>query len=76
MVLARTLEPTGIGRDGPARLYEKLVVPAGRHLLTLRLADTDRTEGFDHERRFELEMAPRRNVAIDFQPDRGGFVIR
>ncbi len=76
LLLARTLPPTGLSGDGPSRLYEKRAVPVGRHTLTLRLADSGRAEGFDYTSRFELELAPRQNLAIDFQPDRGGFVIR
>lgn len=75
-LLARTLPPTGLSGDGPSRLYEKRAVPVGRHTLVLRLADSGRAEGWDVERRFDLELAPRQNLAIDFQPDRGGFVIR
>lgn len=75
-LLARTLPPTGLSGDGPSRLYEKLAVPVGRHTLTLRLSDSGRSEGWDVERRLELELRPRQNLAIDFLPDRGGFVVR
>lgn len=75
-LVRRSLPPTGLSGDGPSRLYEKIAVPAGRHALTLRLADSGRALGWDVERRFELELRPRQNLAIDFQPDRGGFVIR
>lgn len=76
VLLARTLPPSGLSRDGPSQLYEKLAVPAGRHLVTVRLADSGRSEGFDFESRFELELRPRQSLAIDFQPDRGGFFLR
>lgn len=75
-LLARTLPPTGLSGDGPSRLYEKLALPAGRHALTLRLSDSGRPEGWDVEQRFDLELRAWQNVAIDFLPDRGGFVIR
>ncbi len=75
-LLARTLPPTGLSGDGPSRLYEKFAVPAGRHTLVLRLSDSGRAEGWDVEQRFALELRPWQNLAIDFQPDRGGFVIR
>ncbi|MCS6879322.1 MAG: hypothetical protein NZP72_13610 [Geminicoccaceae bacterium] len=76
LLLARTLPPSGISGDGPSRLYEKLALPAGRYAITLRLADSGRAEGFDYERRFDIELRPLENLAIDFRPDRGGFVIR
>jgi len=74
--LARMLPPSGLSRDGPAQLYEKLSVPSGRHTVTVRLADSGRASGFDYENRFELELRPRQNLAIDFEADRGGFFIR
>lgn len=75
-LLARTLPPSGLSRDGPSQLYEKLAVPSGRHTVTVRLADSGRASGFDYESRFELELRPRQNLAIDFGPDRGGFFVR
>ena len=41
------LEPTGLSRDGPARIYEKFLVPAGRHTITARLRDSRSSEGFN-----------------------------
>ena len=70
------LEPTGIAGDGPARAYEKFVVPTGGHMLTARLRDSDRQEGFDYETRMMVELAPGQNLAIDFKADRGGFLVR
>ena len=33
-------------------------------------------EGFDYERRAEVELAPRQNLAIDFRAETGGFIFR
>lgn len=75
-VFRAELRPTGVASDGPARLYEKLHVPAGRHTIRARLADSGRTQGWDWESRVEIELQPLQNLAIDFAPDRGGFLFR
>jgi hypothetical protein len=70
------LPPSGIARDGPARVYESFAVPPGRHELLARLRDSDRGEGFDYERRQVVELAPRQSLAIEFRAETGGFIFR
>lgn len=70
------IQPTGLSRDGPARIYRKFAVAPGRHEITARLRDSNRTEGFDYERRATIELAPLQNLAIDFSSDQGTFTIR
>lgn len=70
------LEPSGLSRDGQARAYEKFIVPTGKHIIEARLRDSKRSEGFDYESRFEAELAPWQNLAIDFKAEQGGFLFR
>ena len=70
------LPPTGLAGDGPSRAYQRFAVPPGRHELTARLRDTDRTEGFDFERTVVVELAPAQSLAIDFRSEMGGFIFR
>jgi hypothetical protein len=51
-------------------------VPAGAKELTVRLRDSGRREGYDHERTAAIELEPRQNLVIDFRADTGGFSIR
>jgi hypothetical protein len=76
VIYTATLEPTGLAKDGPARTYRKFAVPTGPHMITARLRDSDRAEGFDYERTVAVELAPLQNLAIDFKADAGGFVFR
>ena len=76
LVLDRELHPTGLSKDGPARIYEAFTVPAGSHDLILRLKDSDRAQGFDYVEERSVELLPRDNLAVDFRPDSGGFTIR
>lgn len=70
------LEATGLSKDGPARIYRKLFVPAGAHTITARLRDSKRTSGFDYEATHQVTLVPAQNLAIDFKADRGGFQFR
>lgn len=73
---ARTLRPSGFWKDGASHAYERFPVRAGHHRLTLRLRDSDRPEGFDHERTFDVEVAAGQIIVIDFVLQRGGFILR
>ncbi|SUS05569.1 conserved hypothetical protein [uncultured Defluviicoccus sp.] len=68
---AERLPPTGLSDDGPSRAYERFVVPAGEHEIVLRLRDTDRTDGYDHEAVRKVTLAAGESLAIDFF--QGGF---
>jgi hypothetical protein len=40
------------------------------------MRDTARTEGFDHERRDGVELAPDQMLVIDYRPESGSFIFR
>ena len=69
------VEPSGLSRDGAALIYQKFVVPAGRHTITARLRDTPESDGFDYEKRANVELKPYQSLAIDFSVDQGGFAF-
>jgi hypothetical protein len=71
-----SVSPSGFADDGPATVYERFVVPPGRHELTARLRDSRRTEGFDYEARAEVELAAQQNFVVDFQAKAGGFIFK
>jgi len=75
-VYRASLAPTGIAGDGPSRVYQRFVLPAGRHDVAVRMRDTARPEGFDHERRDNVELSPDQMFVIDYRPESGGFVFR
>lgn len=70
------LVAAGLARDGPGRTYQKFVVPAGTHTISLHLRDSKRTSGFDYEESRQIDLKPRQNFAIDFRADAGGFLFR
>ncbi|MDH3658494.1 MAG: hypothetical protein OEU92_00470 [Alphaproteobacteria bacterium] len=71
-----SVPPSGLAKDGPSRVYQRFTVSAGRHELATRLRDTDRTDGFDYERKIDIELIPGQSLAIDFRSETGGFLVR
>lgn len=70
------LPPTGIAGDGPSRVYRRFVLPAGKYDVAVRMRDTARADGFDHERRESIVLAPDQMLVIDYRPESGSFVFR
>ena len=67
------LAPSGLAGDGPSSVYERFEVPAGHHRIRVRLRDTVRESGFDHEGAADVVLAARQSFVIDFRAELGGF---
>ena len=67
------LPASGLAHDGPSSVYERFAVPAGAHVIRVRLRDTAREHGFDYERTADVRLAPRQSFVIDFRAELGGF---
>ncbi len=74
-VLRALLPPSGIAGDGPSRVYQRFVLPAGEHDVAIRLRDTTRAEGFDYAAERRISLAAEQSFAIDFRPAAGGFIF-
>ena len=70
------LPPTGIAGDGPSRVYQRFVLPAKTYDVAVRMRDTARTAGFDHERRGRVELSPEQMFVIDYNAETGGFIFQ
>ena len=70
------LKPTGIAGDGPSRVYQRFVMPAGKYDVAVRMRDTARADGFDHERRGTVDFAPSQMFVIAYRPESGEFIFR
>ncbi len=64
-------QPTGLWKDGPSNAYQKFVVPAGHHQLTVRMRDSGRESGFDYVHSEEIELQPQQNFVIGFRSTKG-----
>lgn len=70
------LPPTGVAGDGPSRVYQRFVMAAGKYDVAVRMRDTARADGFDHERRGTVDFAPSQMFVIDYRPESGEFIFR
>ena len=75
-VYSASLPPTGIAGDGPSRVYQRFVLPARKYDVAVRMRDTARQDGFDHERHDMVEVAPGQLFVIDYRPESGEFIFR
>lgn len=74
-VFHESLPPTGIAGDGPSRVYQRFIVPAGKYDVAVRMRDTARVAGFDHAREEAVTLVPDQMFVIDFRSERGEFVF-
>ena len=58
---------------GLPSVYERFEVSAGPHRIRVRLRDTVRENGFDHEGTTDIHLSARQSFVIDFRPELGGF---
>ena len=73
LIYSAELPPSGIAGDGVSTAYKTFAVEPGEHQLVARLRDSNRSEGFDHEKASKITLLPQQNFVIDFHPSRGGF---
>ena len=75
-VLQLSVAPSGLWEDGPASVYERFDLPAGVHMIALRLRDSARADGWDYTHVEEVVLERGRYLTITFKPETGGFSIR
>lgn len=75
LVYRDELPASGLASDGASTAYKVFPVNAGQHHLTVRLRDSRRTDGFDHEKSADITLTPQQNFVIDFRPELGGFLF-
>ncbi len=69
-----SLPPPGLFGDGGVDVFHSAKIPAGRHVLSLRMNDSVRVEGFNHSLEQEVVIDPAQILLIGFESDRG-FVL-
>ena len=68
--------PSGLWNGGPASVYERFEVDPGRHTITARLRDSDRTEGWDYVHTEDVTLVSSRYFTVTFRAETGGFAFR
>jgi hypothetical protein len=64
-------EPAGLWNDGPSTVFERFRVPAGEQTLAVRLRDSGREQGFDHERSERVNLEPGQSLVVQFRTGEG-----
>lgn len=76
LLIRRSVRPAGLSEDGPSTLYQRFVVPAGEHALSVRINDSVHVAGFTHVREEKIYFEAGRVVVVDFEPAKGGILIQ
>lgn len=63
--------PSGLSRDGPSSVYQRLQVPAGEHRISVRLRDKAGQPGFNYSRDATVTLGPAQVLVIDFDAQKG-----
>jgi len=71
LFFARSYRPPGLFGDGGVDVFHRVKVPAGEHLLSLRMNDSVRIEGFNHERKRKVNIEPAHILLVSFRPEQG-----
>lgn len=69
-------EPSGLWNDGPASVYARREIAPGPYVVTARLRDTARAEGWDYVYRDEVVLDAGRYLTVTFRAETGGFSFR
>ncbi|HSN31076.1 MAG TPA: hypothetical protein VLU41_00190 [Ideonella sp.] len=72
---AAVARPSGLSKDGPSAVYQRLVVPAGTHRLVVRFKDSAGTGGFDQVREADVKLEPAQVLVIDYDASKGGITL-
>jgi hypothetical protein len=74
-VYQASLPPPGLFGDGGVDVFYSAKIPAGEHQLNLKMNDSVRVEGFNHQFARLVTVEPAQILLIGFDSKRG-FVIR
>ncbi len=74
MVYSALLPPPGMFGDGGVDVFFSAKIPAGEHQLNLKMNDSVRVEGFNHQFGQMVNIEPAQILLVEFNTKRG-FVI-
>ena len=75
-VLQLTAAPSGLWKDGPASVYERIEVAAGKHTIAVRLRDSARAQGWDYNHSETVNLEAGHYFTVTFRAETGGFTCR
>ncbi|MCP4236296.1 MAG: hypothetical protein GY770_22405, partial [Aestuariibacter sp.] len=69
------LDPPGLYGDGGVDVYFSQTIKAGEYRIMIKMDDSVRSPGFDHQFEQTIDVAPAQILLVSFNA-RNGFVIR
>lgn len=69
-----SLPPPGLFGDGGVDVFHKAKIPAGAHHLSLKMNDSVRIEGFNHQLEQQVSIDPAQILLVSFESNQG-FVL-
>jgi len=75
IVYKATIKPRGLSRDLPAPVYQRFIIPAGKHFFRVRMGDDVNNKGFIYTNEKTMVLAPLQVLVIDFDNIRKQFVF-
>ena len=70
-----TLQPPGVFKDGGVDVYFSGQIPAGKHVVEVKMEDNVRQDGFDYTFEQEIDIEPAKILLLGFNSDKG-FVVK
>lgn len=68
--------PAGLSKDGVSTIYRRFPIPAGEHLLSVRMNDNVRVQGYNFQHEEKVVLKPAQILVVDFNADKGGIVLQ
>ena len=76
LLAQRIAKPAGLAHDGAATLYERFVIPAGEHDLSVKFNDDRRVAGATYARETRVRLNPGQVLVVDFNPEKGVILVQ
>lgn len=73
LVYRDTLQPPGLFDDGGVDVYYSTRIAAGAHQLQLRMNDSLRIEGFNHQLEQQINVAPTHILLVEFDNSKDSY---
>jgi len=71
-----THRAAGLHDDGPSTIYRRFAVPAGAHVLTIRMDDLGHGARYDYEASRKIDLRPGQSFVVDFDNATSRFSFR
>ena len=76
LVFSKTSAAAGVRHDGSSSFYKKFSLPAGAHVLEVRLNDAGPQSDFTQELTQSVDLSPAQNLVIGFHEGDRGFYMK